>query len=141
VPGCSNDFHLQITNKDEEDKLQFGYYNCASLDLRADTVLTPLYYFNPDTKVRINVYNNFTIRWKTDNVEASNPQSRLVTRVYDPPSEDTWYFLTVTDRFDIVRSDSVFRIHTIEAKLTGTYINLSIHWLSGHQAVISMPMN
>ena len=32
-----NDFEVVITNKDAENKLQFGYYNCSSLDLRSDT--------------------------------------------------------------------------------------------------------
>lgn len=121
-----NDFQLQITNKNEEDKLQFGYFNCTSLDLRADTTLTPLFYYNPETQAQITVFNNFTIRWTTDNPEASNPSSRLVTRVNNPPSSDTWYFLRVTDRFGLQRYDSVFyESIQSEAMLTATYINLS----------------
>jgi gliding motility-associated-like protein len=121
-----NDYHVNITNKDIENKLLFGYYNCSSLDLRADTLLLPVFYYNPETKARINVYNNYTIRWKTDNEEASTPASKLVTRVNDPPSSDTWYFLTLTDRFGLIRKDSVFyESIQSEAKLNGNYINLS----------------
>jgi gliding motility-associated-like protein len=121
-----NDFTVSITNKDVENKLLFGYYNCSSLDLRADTLLVPLFYYNPETKARINVYNNYTIRWRTDNEEASTPASKLITRVNDPPSSDTWYFLTLTDRFGLIRTDSVFyESIQSDAKLTGNYINLS----------------
>jgi gliding motility-associated-like protein len=129
-----NDFQVEITNKDADNKLQFGYYNCSSLDLRADTNLIQRFYFNPDTKAKINVYSNYTIRWKTDNNEASIPPSRLITRVSSPPSEDTWYILKVTDRFNLVRSDSVFYSSIqSDAKMTGVYVNLgdSLEY-SGH---------
>jgi len=122
-----NDYNVEITNKDEENHLIFGYFNCSSLDLRADTTADhPLYYYNPATQSRINVFNNYTIRWKTDNINASIPASRLITRVNNPPSEDTWYILTLTDRFDLQRADSVFYESIVpEAKLTATYVNLS----------------
>jgi hypothetical protein len=121
-----NDLGLEITNKDEEDRLLFGYYNCSSLDLRADTTKTPLYYFNPLTGARVNVYNPYIIRWKTDNDEASIPPSSLITRVNRPPSEDTWYILKLTDNFGLQRSDSVF-YESIQSKasMISTYINLS----------------
>jgi gliding motility-associated-like protein len=122
-----NDLDVNITNKDAEDKLLFGYYNCSSLDLRADTTLVPQYYYNPDTKVRIRVNINYIIRWRTDNSEASTPSSKLITRVTNPPSSDTWYILTLTDPYGISRSDSVFyESIQSEAKLAvPEYINLS----------------
>jgi len=120
-----NDFDVGITNKDEDDRLQFGYYNCSSLDLRADTTLVPLFYFNPATDSRIRIFNNYTIRWRTDNPDASIPASRLITRVNTPPSEDTWYILTLTDRFNLKRIDSVFyESIQSDAQITGTYVNL-----------------
>jgi len=122
-----NDLDVYITNKDEEDVLLFGYYNCSSLDLRADTTLTPLFYYNPVTKERINVRPNYTIRWNTDNPEASTPASKLITRVNNPPSEDTWYILTLSDPYDLKRSDSVFyESIQSEARLaTPEYIELN----------------
>jgi gliding motility-associated-like protein len=121
-----NDLNVVITNKDDEDKLLYGYYYCSSLDLHADTTRIPLFYFNPDTKARINVYNSYIIRWTTDNDEATNPSSRLITRVNNPPSDDTWYILTLTDDFNLQRSDSVF-YESIQSKanISGTYVNLS----------------
>jgi gliding motility-associated-like protein len=121
-----NDFQLGITNKDSENKLLFGYYNCSSLDLRAVTTPVPIYYFNPVTNARINIYNNYSVRWRTDNPEAGIPANRLITRVNSPPSEDTWYFLKLTDRFKLVRSDSVFyKSIQSDAKISGQYVNLS----------------
>lgn len=122
-----NDLDVRITNKDEADKLLFGYYNCSSLDLRADTTLTPLFYFNPLTKARINLYINYTIRWRTDNPEAITPSGRLITRVNNPPSEDTWYILTLSDPYGLMRSDSVF-YESIQSKAVlaaPEYVNLS----------------
>jgi len=120
-----NDYDLEITNKDADDKLQFGYFNCSSLDLRADTSLVPLFYYNPVSGDRIRIYNNYTIRWKTDNPDASVPASKLITRVNNPPSEDTWYYLTLNDRFDLRRADSVFyESIQSDAQITGTYIPL-----------------
>jgi gliding motility-associated-like protein len=121
-----NDFEVVITNKDAYDSLLFGYYNCASLDLRADTNQVRLFYYNPGTQEKVWVYNSLTIRWTTDNPEASNPSSRLITRVNNPPSEDTWYFLSVTDRFNLVRTDSVFyKSIQSAAKMSATYVSLS----------------
>jgi len=122
-----NDLNLFITNKDADDKLLFGYYNCSSLDLRADTALVPLYYFNPDLKIRVDIHINYIIRWTTDNPEASRPSSKLITRVNNPPSQNTWYILTLTDPYGLERVDSVFyESIQSEAKLaTPEYVDLS----------------
>jgi len=120
-----NDLDLEITNKDEEDKLLFGYYNCSSLDLRADTTKIPLFYYNPETAAKLNVDNHYGIRWTTDNEEATSPSRALITRVTKPPSQDTWYILTLTDDFGLERSDSVF-YESIQSKadIITEYINL-----------------
>lgn len=110
-----NDFQVVITNKDADNKLQFGYYNCSSLDLRSDTTAYPSYYYNPVNGNRIKIVNTYTIRWTTDNPEAGIPPSKLITRVSNPPSEDTWYKVNVTDRFKLVRADSVLYV-SIQSK-------------------------
>lgn len=122
-----NDLDLHITNKDADDKLLFGYFNCSSLDLRADTTLVPSYYFDPVTNDRIDVHISYIIRWTTDNPEASRPPSKLITRVNNPPSQDTWYILTLTDPYGLERTDSVFyKSIQSEAKLaTPEYVDLS----------------
>lgn len=122
-----NDLDLKITNKDAENKLKFGYYKCASLDLHSDTTRISLYYYNPFSGARLNVPNSYKIRWTTDNPEASNPSSSLITRVNNPPYADTWYKLTVTDLYGISRSDSVFyeSIQTLASLKEPEYINLS----------------
>jgi hypothetical protein len=103
-----NDLSVAITNKDEGDTVLFGYYNCASLDFRADSVRIPLYYYNPSTGSRVNLFNIYSIRWSADNDEATIPPGRLLTRVSDPPWMDTWYTITITDSYGMERSDSVF---------------------------------
>jgi hypothetical protein len=102
-----NDLDVKITNKDASDTLLYGYYDCSSLDLHADTTRTPAWYYNPHTNQRLYPGNMYTIRWTTDNPETGNPSSRLLTRVTDPPWKDTWYILTITDRFGMKRKDSV----------------------------------
>jgi gliding motility-associated-like protein len=122
-----NDLDVFITNKDDQEKLLFGYYNCSSLDLRADTTRIPLNYYNPESNTRISLFVNYTIRWTTDNPEAVNPASKLVTRVNSPPAEDTWYILTLSDPYGLTRSDSVL-YESIQSKAVlaaPEYINLS----------------
>ncbi len=121
-----NDFQVAITNKDAGNKLQFGFYNCSSLDLRSDTTAYPAYYYNPVNGNRIRISNTYTIRWSTDNPQAVIPPSRLVTRVNSPPSEDTWYKVNVTDRFNLLRSDSVFYVSIqSKAEMTANYVALT----------------
>jgi gliding motility-associated-like protein len=120
-----NDYDAFITNKDSENKLEFGYYNCSSLDLRADTVLKPLKYIKPFTDSIFTVTDFYTVRWTTDNPDAVNPSSRLITREYDPPYRDTWYKLKLTDRFGLVRSDSVLYVSIVpKAEISAGYISL-----------------
>jgi hypothetical protein len=121
-----NDLDLKITNKDHADTLLFGYYNCSSIDFRAETIKIPLFYYNLEKKIRSDVGNSYRIRWKTNNDEASVPPPQLITRVTKPPSKDTWYKITVTDNFGLIRSDSVFyKSIQSEAHITAKYISLS----------------
>jgi gliding motility-associated-like protein len=122
-----NDLDVKITNKDAEDKLLFGYYNCSSLDLRVVTTRIPLFYYNPDSTNIKTVDINYTIKWTVDNPKASIPENKLITRVNKPPSEDTWYIITLTDPYGLRRSDSVFyeSIQSDAILATPEYINLS----------------
>jgi len=122
-----NDLDVKITNKDAADTLLFGYYDCTSLDLYADTTKFPTYYFNPLTHQKYDPGHNYLIRWTTDNDEATIPASRLLTRVSNPPWADTWYILTITDRFGLTRSDSVI-YNSIQSKAeitSSNYISLT----------------
>lgn len=103
-----NDLGMEIINKDDGDTLLFGYYNCSSLDLRADTTRVPLFYYNPGTGEKQKVQPILKFTWTTDNPDAVNPSPRLITRVNNPPWADTWYKLTVTDVYGLARTDSVF---------------------------------
>jgi gliding motility-associated-like protein len=121
-----NDLDLKIIHKDEADTLEFGYYSCSSLDLWADTTRAPLFYYNPWEGTRVKPYNPLNINWTTDNEAASNPPSRLITRITRPPWEDTWYILQVIDSYGLERYDSVF-YNSIQSKanIKMQYITLS----------------
>lgn len=121
-----NDLDVKILNKDENDTLLFGYFDCKSLDLHADTAKSRTYYFNPATNQKFDPGHNYVIRWTTDNAEATTPASRLRTRVNDPPWKDTWYILTVSDRFGLTRRDSViYKSIQSKAEIVATYIALT----------------
>jgi|WetSurMetagenome_2_1015567.scaffolds.fasta_scaffold38464_2 hypothetical protein len=121
-----NDLDVVITNKDADDTLKFGYYSCGSVDFRADTVRSPLFYHNPSTGAKVFAPNSYIIRWSTNNTEASVPPSRLITRVTKLPWQDTWYKITIVDDYGLSRSDSVV-YNSIQSKavLTKQYIPLS----------------
>ncbi len=120
-----NDLEVKITNKDEYDTLRVGYYDCHSLDLIADTNRPATWYYNPATGLRYDPGHNYVFRWTTDNKETSNPTSRLLTRVNNPPWKDTWYILTVTDRFGLKRTDSViYKSVQSKAIIQSTFITL-----------------
>jgi hypothetical protein len=101
-----NDLDLKITNKDSHDTILYGYYDCTSLDLHADTTKPGAFYYNPLNGQKLIPGSLLTIRWTTDNPEATNPGGRLLTRVSNPPWKDTRYIVTVTDRFGLIRKDS-----------------------------------
>jgi hypothetical protein len=104
-----NDLDVRITNKDEADTLKFGYYNCTSVDLMADSTLPIMVYYNPDTHQKIAFPYTYRIKWTTNNNTSDPiPSNRLLTRVTDPPADDTWYIITITDNFGLKRSDSVY---------------------------------
>lgn len=122
-----NDLDVKIINKDLADTLLFGFYDCTSLDLHGDTTKPKTFYYNPETHQKYDPGHNYVIRWTTDNDEATIPASRLLTRVNNPPWQDTWYTLTVTDRFGISRSDSViYKSIQTKAEITSSsYISLT----------------
>ena len=122
-----NDLGMGIINKDEGDTLLFGYYNCSSLDLRADTTRVPLFYYNPKTGEKQKVQPSLKFTWTTDNPDAVNPSPRLITRVNNPPWSDTWYKLTVSDLYGLTRTDSVFyKSIKSKANFTVEYIPLYV---------------
>lgn len=104
-----NDFTVMITNKDESETVLSGDRNCKSVTLIADTLVFPLVYSEPDTINQCDTVINYHFRWKADSDLSEDPSgTSFIGRVYNPPFRDTWYTVTVTDDFQLSRSDSVF---------------------------------
>ncbi len=121
-----NDFNVTITNKDDDAKVRFGDYNCASVSFFSDTTVSRLTYYDPYNCLIKTVQNSFTIRWTASEEESDVPPNRLITRLESPPYKDTWYKISITDNFKLVRSDSVLcPAIASKAYMQASYIELS----------------
>ena len=121
-----NDFNVEILNKDDTGSIIFGDYNCTSVSLRADTTVYRMSYPEPGVNAVIPVIVNYTLRWKASNEESNLPSNRFITRVEGPPYKETWYILTVTDMYNLSRSDSVLcPAIASKASMTAIYVPLS----------------
>jgi gliding motility-associated-like protein len=103
-----NDFEVVITNKDASGEVLSGYRSCESVSLQSDTNLIPLSYPEPGTDNTITVYNKYRFVWKSENEHSNDPKGSITGRIENPPYQKTWYLVTVTDDFNLSRSDSVF---------------------------------
>jgi len=104
-----NDFTVMVTNKDGSGTVLSGDRNCKSVTLIADTLVFPLVYPEPGTNNQYDIVNKYHFRWKADNDLSDDPSgTSFIGRVYSPPFRDTWYTVTVTDDFQLSRTDSVF---------------------------------
>jgi hypothetical protein len=125
-----NDFNVEITTKDDSGKVPSLYFSCEFLDLEAELTSTNLNYYVPgriDTVIY--VYNSYSdIKWESENEEGSGstPRSVLDPRITNLPYEDTEYIITVRDRFNLERSDTVL-YESIQsmAEFDKTYIKLT----------------
>lgn len=108
-----NDFAITITSKDEEGHLpdEIPFITCEVLQINSalDTTIKKFYY-NPENGSIIPVNSIYRYNgWKKDKESGSTPMGRNVAYVSDPPWEDTWYTISVTDtRYGLERKDSVF---------------------------------
>ncbi len=121
-----NDFAVTITNKDDSAKVRFGDYNCASVSFFSDTTVYQLTYYDPNTCMPNTVKNSYTIRWTASDEESDVPPNRLIARLESPPYKDTWYKISITDNFKLVRSDSILcPAIASKAFMQASYIELS----------------
>ncbi len=121
-----NDFSVSITNKDDSAKIRFGDYNCTSVSFFSDTTVSQLIYYDPYTCAVHTVKNSYTIRWTASDEESDVPSNRLITRLNSPPYKDTWYKISITDNFKLVRTDSVLcPAIASKALMQASYIALS----------------
>jgi gliding motility-associated-like protein len=103
-----NDFEVKLIDKDASGKLLSGYRSCESVSLRTDTNHIWLGYPEPGTNNNVTVINKDHFVWKSDNELSADPTGTNTGRIKNPPYQDTWYRVTVTDDFNLSRSDSVF---------------------------------
>jgi len=124
-----NDFNVEITTKDNSGKLPSLYFSCEYIDLEAEVTGNVLYYYIPcrtDTILYVsNSYSN--IEWVAENEEGSGskPGGVLDPRVSNPPYEDTKYIITVLDKFNCERSDTVL-YESIQSKAEFDYAYIEL---------------
>ena len=121
-----NDFNVVVTNKNDSGEVTYDYRGCESVTLKADTIVYPLWYPEPGTDNRIDTANQYQFTWEADNDLSEDPTGTFTARVNNPPFRDTWYIVTVTDSFNLSRSDSVIcPAITSKAAITAEYVTLS----------------
>ena len=125
-----NDFNVEITTKDNSNKVPSLYFSCKYIDLEAKVNGNTLYYYIPGrTDTTLYVSNDYgNIEWTAENEEGSGsePGDVLDPRVTNPPYEDTKYIIMVTDKFNCERSDTVL-YESIQSKseFDNIYIELT----------------
>ncbi len=121
-----SDFEVVVTNKNADGEVQSGYRSCESVSLLSDTNIISLQYPEPGTGNSINVINKYRFEWESGNEKSDDPTGSKTGRVENPPYQDTWYIVTVTDDFNLSRSDSVFcPAIASKASMTADHVPLS----------------
>ncbi len=125
-----NDFNVEIITRDDSGKVPSLYYSCEFMDLEAEVSGSNLVYYVPgrtDTFIYVNnSYSN--IKWTLENEGGSGsaPRPVLDPRITDLPYEDTEFIITVTDRFNLSRSDAViYESIQSKAEFDKTHIKLT----------------
>lgn len=122
-----NDFNIRIVSKDENEQLPQvpPYTTCAMLNIVTELKNKTFTYYHPISGNSYVLNNNYDISWEKDKDVGSLPTRKWNAYVYDPPYEDTWYKITVKDRFNLKRMDSVFyKTVQTKAEITSKYIEL-----------------
>jgi len=122
-----NDFNIRIVSKDEQGNLPHvpPYTTCKTLNIVSDIKNKTFTYYNPLSGNSYILSNNYEIFWEKDKESGSLPTKKWNAYVYDPPYEDTWYKITVKDKYNLMRFDSVYykSIQT-KAVINSKYIEL-----------------
>lgn len=117
---------VEILKNTDGSFYNFGY-TCDYVQLEvASTKWNPFIYFNPATKAQIIFQNKVkSYVWTADpEIFIPKADSKGKVRSYDPPYEDTWYTVTVTDSLGGSSSDEVkFIAIKPKAKFTPAFGN------------------
>lgn len=113
---------VEIQNKDNEGKLTEAGYICAYVELKANVETDTFYYYDLTNDSMLVLSNYVSYAWSSD-PEGKNPNNSeevfrlpvIRDRTYEPPTEDTHYFLEVTDKYGAKKTDTIF-YETIQTK-------------------------
>lgn len=115
---------FRITHKNDEGKLLPARYTCEYVELKAIVEQDTFLYYDEASKRQHTITTVYDYNWTSDpspDEWEQVPTSGLMhatdeirSRTYQPPTEDTHYFLEVTDKYGIKKYDTVFyeTIHT-----------------------------
>ncbi|MFW5657563.1 MAG: gliding motility-associated C-terminal domain-containing protein, partial [Bacteroidota bacterium] len=151
-----NDFRSKqfgITYQDEDGQLLPSRYTCDYLELRADVYTDTFTYYNRYTFDTLYFAPYVAYTW-TSNPAGKNPNisipihdsPEIRSRTYEPPTDDTHYYLQVTDQFGgITKRDTVYyeTIHT-KAVLDSlpqwiTFEDGTMYYNNQHEETMSAP--
>ncbi|HEY3370542.1 MAG TPA: gliding motility-associated C-terminal domain-containing protein [Prolixibacteraceae bacterium] len=106
-----------VFNNYTETTAEIANSDCNSFTLKG-TLDTPTFtYIDLPTRQSKGLNKGIQVKWTKDNVSVSTV---LTSQVFSPPTKDTDYTLTVTDRFGCL-SQSVVRYISIVTKASFTY--------------------
>ncbi|MFW5821246.1 MAG: gliding motility-associated C-terminal domain-containing protein [Bacteroidota bacterium] len=105
------------------EKIKPFKYTCDFLILNGSVNIDSFFYYDPVSHEKIELPNDYSFLWTSDNPDLVIPNSRRVldpNTTYLPPVVDTWYILTAVDSFGMEDVDSVF-YETIHVKAEFSY--------------------
>ncbi len=120
-----NDFihtPVKITFKDDEGQLLPSRYTCDYVELKADVATDTFHYYDPANDSMLVLANYIIYAWTSDPA-GKNPSdsddrftgTEIRDRTFEPPTEDTHYFLEASDKYGVTHYDTVF-YETIQTK-------------------------
>jgi len=127
-----DEMNARVT-KDASGNVLPAFSTCNFLVVIGQVEPDTFRYYDPATQDLIEQPIGFKFKWTSDNDDLKIPNDTTNLKfniTYQPPVEDTWYILTVTDELGMVEVDSVFYVSkvtradfTIEYldKVTGEY--------------------
>jgi gliding motility-associated-like protein len=112
--------------KDVNDKVLPAFSTCNFLVVIGQVEPDTFRFYDPASQEPIEEPVGFKFKWTSDNPDLKIPNDSTNLKfniTYQPPVEDTWYILTVTDEMGMIEVDSVF----YESKVTRA--NFTIEYL------------
>jgi gliding motility-associated-like protein len=107
-----NDMYLSLDTmkSNREDTIRVELRDCGRITFIGDAAEETFTYYDVHTDTAITLNNGIEYEWTSDNnkVTIKNPDRLKPSSIFDPPYEDTWFYLHGIDSFGCQRRDSVF---------------------------------